>query len=151
MSTVDAAMRTVHLSIIALWVGGVSFVTLAVLPVARDGAADAAPVERILGRLRTVSRASALLSLLTGGYLALVGVGYTVGTLAGTTRGRLVLAMVALWLLFAALVEVGVARTVAGLREKRVRAPAREGLRWFRPAALVGIALLVGVGLLATV
>jgi len=147
MSTVDAAVQTVHLSVATLWVGSVLFLTLVVLPVARAGGVDAAPLERIVERSRTISRVSGLLVLLTGARLT--GVGYTVETLASTTRGHLVLAMAVLWLLVALLVEVGVVRLGDGLREKRVRAPAREGLRWFRLATLVALALFVDVGLLA--
>lgn len=147
MSTVDAAVQTVHLSVATLWVGSVLFLTLVVLPVARAGGVDAAPLERIVERSRTISRVSGLLVLLTGARLT--GVGYTVETLASTTRGHLVLAMAVLWLLVALLVEVGVVRLDDGLREKRVRAPAREGLRWFRLATLVALALFVDVGLLA--
>ncbi len=148
MSTVDTAMRTVHLSVGALWVGSVVFLTLVVLPVARDGGLDAAPLERMVGRLVTVSRLSALATVLTGSHLA--GALYTADSLTGTTRGYLVIAMVALWFALAALVEVGASRLRDGLREKRVRAPARDGLTWFGVASLVGVLLLVNAGLLAT-
>lgn len=146
MSTVDTAMRTIHLSVAALWVGGVLFVTLVVLPVARDGDMNAAPLERITGRLVTLSRLSAVVLLLTGGHLA--GVGYTVETLTGTTRGYLVVAMVVLWLVLAGILEVSSSRLRGDLREKRVRAPARDALRWYAAASVVGLLLLVDAGLL---
>ncbi len=148
MSVVDTAVRTIHLSVAALWVGGVLFLTLVVLPVARDGDLNAAPLERMVGRLATVSRLSALALLLTGGHLAATG--YTVDSLTGTTRGRLVVGMVVLWFVLAGLVEVGASRVRDGLREKRVRAPARDGLRWFGLASVVGVLLLLDAGLLAT-
>ncbi len=148
MTAIDTALRTIHLSFAALWVGAVLFVTLAVLPVARDGGLDAEPLTRLVGRLRTVSRASALVLLVTGGHLTATG--YTVGRLVGTTRGHLVLAMVGLWFALAAVLEVGSSRLADELREKRVRAPARDALGWFRVASLLAVGLLVDAGLLAT-
>jgi len=148
MSLLDTAMRTIHLSVGALWVGGVFVLTLVVLPVARDGGLDAAPLERMVGRFRTGSRLSALALFLTGGHLA--GVLYTVDSLTGTRRGHLVIGMVVLWFVLAALVEVGAGRLLDGLREKRVRAPARDARSWFGAASAVGALLLVDAGLLAT-
>jgi uncharacterized membrane protein len=147
MSVIDTTMRTTHLLFGAVWVGSVLFVTLSVLPLARDGDLNAAPVESVLGRLTTVSRTSALLLFLTGGHLA--GTGYTVDSLTGSTRGHLVLGMVALWLVLAALVEVGAARATDGLKQKKVRSPARDALPFFRGASLAGVGLLVTAGLLA--
>lgn len=145
MSTVQVVTRTVHLLVGSLWVGAVAFVALGVLPVARDGDANAAPVERVVGRLTTLSRASALATVATGGYL--VATRYAPATLTGTTRGRVAVAGVVLWVLFAGLVEVGSARLVDGLRAKRVRAPAREGLRWYGVASVVGLSALAVAGL----
>lgn len=146
MSTVDTAIRTIHSSVAALWVGAVLFVTLVVLPVARDGDLNAAPLERIVGRLVTLSRLSALVLLLTGGHLAAAG--YTATSLTSTVRGYLVLAMLVLWLVLAGLVEVSSSRLRGDLREKRVRAPARDALRWFTAASVVALLLLVDAGLL---
>ena len=84
---------------------------------------------------------------LTGGHLA--GTGYTIESLTGTGRGHLVLAMLALWLVFTALVEIGRSRLVDGLQEKRVRTPAKSVTTIFRAAAVVGILLLVDAGLLS--
>lgn len=148
MSLVDGGVMALHLLFAAVWVGSVVFVTLAVLPLARAGDADAAPLERLVDRLSTVSRTSAVVMLLTGGHAA--GSWYTVESLTGTGRGHLVLAMVALWLVLAALVEVGAARLRAGFEEKRVRAPARANRKWFLAASVVGVALFVDAGLLAT-
>jgi uncharacterized membrane protein len=147
MSAVDAAVQTIHLLVGAFWVGSVVFVTVGVLPVARDGDANAAPVERMVRRLTTISRASAVLMLITGGHLA--GVGYTVENLTGTTRGHLVIGMVILWLALAGLVEVGAARLTDGLQKKKVRAPARDSDRLFWLASITGALLLVDAGLLS--
>lgn len=143
----DAAMVTLHVLTGALWVGSVVFVAGAVLPAALDGSLDAAPLETMANRLVYGSRTASVVMLLTGGHLA--GTRYTFELLAGSSRGHLVLAMLALWFVLAALVEVGRSRLVAGLREKRVRTPARESVAVFRAAAVVGLLLLVDGGLLA--
>ncbi|NHN47796.1 hypothetical protein G9464_09330 [Halostella sp. JP-L12] len=148
MSLIDAAMRTTHLLFAAVWVGSVLFVTVSVLPLARDGDINAGPVERIAGRLTTVSRASALLLFLTGGHLAANG--YTGESLLSTTNGNLVLAMLALWAALAGLVEVGSSKLTDGLQRKKVRAPARDALPLFQAATVVGVLLLLVAGAITT-
>ncbi|WP_121822924.1 CopD family protein [Halostella salina] len=148
MSLLDTAIRTTHLLFAALWVGSVLFVTLAVLPAARDGHLNADPLERITGSLTTISRASAAVLFLTGGHMAATG--YPGRNLLETTNGNLVLVMLALWLVLAALVEVGSSKLTDGLQQKKVRAPAREYLSLFRAASVVGILLLVDAGLIST-
>jgi len=145
---IDTAMTTIHVLVGALWVGSVVFVAGAILPAATDGALNAAPLETIADRLVYFSRGASVVMLLTGGHLA--GTGYTVASLTGTARGHLVLAMLALWLVFSALVEIGRSRLVDGLREKRVRAPASAATGTFRAAAVVGVLLLVDAGLLSS-
>jgi uncharacterized membrane protein len=144
---IDTVMTTLHVLVGALWVGSVVFVAGVVLPAAADGTLDAAPLETFADRLVYLSRGASVVMLLTGGHLA--GTGYTVASLTGTSRGHLVLAMLALWFVFTALVEIGRSRLVDGLREKRVRAPASAATGVFRAAALVGILLLVDAGLLS--
>ncbi|SDY29578.1 CopD family protein [Halobellus clavatus] len=144
----DTVMRTLHTVVGGLWVGSVVFVAGAVLPSAVDGAIDAAPLETIADRLVYLSRGASVVMLLTGGHLA--GTGYTVGSLTGSSRGHLVLAMLVLWLVFTALVEIGRSRLVDGLQEKRVRTPAAEVTTLFRVAAVVGLLLLVDAGLLSS-
>jgi uncharacterized membrane protein len=148
MSLADAATYSLHLLFAAAWVGSVFFVTLVVLPMARNGTLNATPLDAIIGRLQLVSRASALLLLLTGGHMA--GTRYTVESLTGSERGHAVLAMVALWFLLAALVEVGSARVRAETGDKKVRKPAREQKPLFYAATLVGALLLVDAGLLSS-
>jgi predicted tellurium resistance membrane protein TerC len=131
----------------ALWVGSVVFVAGAILPAAVEGALDAAPLEKIADRLVYLSRGASVVMFLTGGHLA--GTGYTIESLTGTGRGHLVLAMLALWLVFTALVEIGRSRLVDGLQEKRVRTPAKSVTTIFRAAAVVGVLLLVDAGLLS--
>jgi uncharacterized membrane protein len=146
MSAIDTAMTVVHLLVGATWVGAVVFVASVVLPAARDGTLNAQPVESMLGSLTTWSRTAAVLLLVTGSHLLFTT--YSVDALLGSARGHLVVTMVVLWLALTGLVEVGRSKLVAGLQERRVRAPARDGLPWFRAAAGVGVALLVVAGLL---
>ncbi|GAB3670743.1 CopD family protein [Halopiger thermotolerans] len=137
--------RTAHLVFAALWAGSVFYVAFVVLPLARDGEFNTTrPLEAISGKLTTISRVSSLALLLSGGHLA--GRGYTFESLLGTTNGRLVLVMVALWLVLTALVEIGGKRLESGLNGKKLREPAANALGLYRAAAVVGIALLVVAG-----
>ncbi|RLM59188.1 copper resistance protein CopD [Halobellus sp. Atlit-31R] len=144
---IDTVMTTLHVLVGALWVGSVVFVAGVILPAAVEGALDAAPLEKIADRLVYLSRGAAVVMFLTGGHLA--GTQYTIASLTGTGRGHLVLAMLALWLVLSALVEIGRSRLVDGLQQKRVRAPARSVTTIFRAAAAVGILVLVDAGLLS--
>lgn len=148
MSVADAFVYGLHLLFAAAWVGGVAFVTLVVLPLARDGGLNATPLGSLVGGLRTVSRVSALVLLLSGGHMAATA--YTVESLTGSARGHLVLAMVALWFVLAALVEVGGGKIARGTDDKKVREPAREARPLFLAATLVGAALLFVAAALTT-
>lgn len=147
MSVHNAVIYAAHLLVGALWTGSVLFAVAAVLPTARDGDVRPEPLAAVFGRLTTLSRVSAVVMLLTGGHMAAQL--YTFETLAGSTRGHLVLAMTLLWLVMAGLVEVGNARMSDGLELKKVRSPAREAGRFYRGAGVVAILLLVDAGLLA--
>lgn len=149
MTLVESSIRTVHLVFAAAWVGGVLFLTFAVLPLAREAELDPEPVSAMTGRLVWISRASALVLLLTGGHMA--GTLYTVESLTGTTAGNLVLAMVALWAGLAGVVEVASSRLREQLDQGYLRDPARTYLPWFRVASLVGVALLVNAGAITAV
>jgi uncharacterized membrane protein len=146
MAAIDTAMATIHLLVAGLWAGSVVFVALAVLPAASSGNLNVEPLESITGRLRTVSRASSLVLLLTGGHLA--GTQYTVEGLVGTTYGNLVLGMVVLWFLLTGMVEVGAGRLLSGLEERKVRSPAQAATPFFQAASLVAASLLVVGGLI---
>ncbi|WP_254766663.1 copper resistance protein CopD [Salinilacihabitans rarus] len=144
--------RTIHLVFAALWAGSVFYVAFVVLPLARDGAFNTTkPLETLSAKLTSISRVSAAAVFLTGGHLA--GTGYTIdgdgGSLLNTTNGRLVLAMLALWLVLAALVEIGAKRFETGLNGKKLREPARDALPVLRAAAVVAVALLVVAGLIS--
>jgi hypothetical protein len=146
MALIDTVMATTHLLVGGLWTGSVLFFALAVLPTARAGNIRAGAFESIISRLTTGSRIAALLTFVTGGHLA--GTRYTVGSLFGSGRGHLVLAMLALWLVLTALVEIGRGRAKDGLAEKKVRRPAENAAPFYLGAALVAVLLLVDAGLL---
>jgi hypothetical protein len=145
---VDTVACALHNVFAGLWTGAVVFVTLAVLPAARDGVANAEPLAGMVSKLRNVSRLSALVLFLTGGHLA--GTAYTVDSLTGTGRGHLVLTMLALWFALAALVEVGGGKLADGFDEKKVREPARAARPFFLAASVVALLLLVDAGLLSS-
>lgn len=147
MSLIDAVMNGIHLGFAGLWVGSVIFVTVAVLPPARRGAFDAAPLEPVVSKLQWISRISALLLFVSGGHLA--GTRYTVDSLFGSAQGYLVLAMLALWFLLALLVELGSKKLANGFAERKVRQPANEARPYFLAASLVGVLLFVDAGLLS--
>jgi uncharacterized membrane protein len=149
MSLVDTAVYAVHLLFGGVWTGSVVFVTVAVLPTARDGLANAEPLAPVVGKLRNISRLSAVVMLLTGGHMAGAAADYTVESLTGTTRGHLVLGMVALWFLLIGLVEVGGGKLADGFEEMKVREPACEARPFLLAATVVSLLLLVDAGLLA--
>jgi uncharacterized membrane protein len=146
MGFVEAAVYGVHLLFAGLWSGSVLFVTLAILPVAMDGDIDPAPMELVTSRLKQVSRASALLLLLTGGHLAATF--YTGSSLLNTTRGNLVLVMVVLWFLLAAFTEIAASRLSDGLAQQKIREPARNARPFLLAASLVSVLLLFDAGAL---
>lgn len=146
MDPVLAGVFAVHLLFAGLWTGSVLFVTYAVLPTAYDGDAEPGPLLRMTDKLTTISRASALLLLLTGGHLAAARYGF--GALLESLRGNLVVAMVVLWFALAGLVEVGASRLRDGFEAEKVRTPARNARSFFLAASVVAILLLIDAGLL---
>lgn len=147
MGLAEAAVSAIHILFAALWTGSVLFVTYSILPLARDGNLNAAPLASLTGKLQTISRTSVVLLLLTGGHIAAQR--YTAETLIESGRGHLVVTMVVLWLVLAALVEVGANRLTAGTNAEKVRSPARKAMRIFQAASLVAVLLLLDAGALA--
>lgn len=141
MTLVEAAVRALHLAVSAVWVGSVVFYTFGVLPLARSGTVNAGPLEHLTERLRFGSRFAAVVLLLSGGYLLTLA-GHVSG-LTSSPQGGLVLAMVAGWLAFTALVEVGAGRVLDGTEELKVRTPAKRARTLFRVASVLGLAVLV--------
>jgi hypothetical protein len=149
MAPIETAVAVTHLLFAGLWTGSVIFLAVAVLPLATRGDLNAAPLASIADSTTTISRLSALLLFLTGGHLA--GTRYTVDSLTGSFGGYLVLAMLALWLVLAALVEIGASRLSDGTDQDKVREPARAARRPLQLAALVAALLLIDGGLLTTI
>lgn len=145
---VDLMMTAVHIVAGTIWTGSIAFMTIAVLPIAATGEIDATPLERIVGRLITLSRSGAVLTMLTGGYLAATT--YTTKTLLSTIDGNLVITAVLIWFILVVSVEIGRRKLVGGLQAKRVRAPAAASTRSFQLATVASILLIVDIGLLAT-
>lgn len=140
-----AASEFVHIVFAALWTGGVVFVTWGVLPAARSGSLTARGVDTIMGRLRILSRASAILLVVSGGLLA----GRFGSAILQTQDGHFVLGMVILWLLLIGFVELATKTVVNSLDETDVKEAAGAATGRFRAAGLVAILLLVDAGLLS--
>jgi putative copper export protein len=147
MDPVEVTSYVLHSVFAGLWTGSVLFVVLALLPMAREGEMNAAPLRSVAGWLTRISRLSALVLLLTGSHMAAVR--HTGDSLTGTTGGRLVVGMVALWLVLAGTVEAGTSRLRDGTERDKVRQPAREAWRLFVVAGLAAALLLVVAGLLS--
>lgn len=148
MSIGTTVSLAVHLVTGAVWVGAIVFTVSAVLPAAREGDLNAAPLGAMASTLRNYSRAAAVLLVLTGGHLAATK--YTAESLTGSGRGHLVLTMLGLWFVTTGLVEVGSGKLVDGADEMKVREPAREAGRFLQVAALLGALILVVGALLIT-
>ncbi|WEL16869.1 putative membrane protein [Halorhabdus sp. SVX81] len=145
MTLADVAVSSVHLLFAAVWTGSVVFMTIAVLPAAREGALDSEPLSRFTTQFKRIARASAVVTLLTGGHQAANGY---MDSLFSTTRGHLVVGMVVLWLTLAALSEIGAARLADGTDERKVRTPAADARPFFLAASVVAVALFVDAGAL---
>ncbi len=146
MSAIDTLVYAAHVLFAGLWSGSVLFVAYAVLPAARAGDLSADLLGALSGKLTTVSRASALLLLLTGGHMA--GTQYTTESLFGTFPGYNVVAMVVLWFLLAGLVEVGTSRLSDGTGRDKVREPAAAARPFMLAASAAAVLLLVNAGVL---
>lgn len=136
MSTATIVTELIHFFVAALWSGSVLFFGFFVLPTTGPTLSRA-----LLDRFVMLSRASALLMLLTGGHMAAAS--YTQQSLLNSGRGHVVLGMLALWLVLMGLVEVGNARVEDGT-------VGASATRFFRAAAVVAALLLVDAGLLLT-
>ena len=143
---VDTAIYTIHTGFSARWAGSVLFVAAAVLPLAMDGDLSPDAFGSVVSTLRWITRISAVLLFVTGGYLA--GTLYTADTLTGTPSGYLVLVMLALWFGLAALVEVGSGKASRGVENDKIREPARKARPFYLLAAGFAVGLLVVSGLL---
>lgn len=149
MGAESAGLYAIHLLFAGLWAGSVLFVTTAVLPAAAAGDLNATPLSSITGRLKTVSRVSAVFLLLTGLRMAMLGNYTDTDVLLGSTSGYLVVTMVVLWAVLMGLVEVGASRLTDGTNKKKVRAPAKAARPFFLAASGAAVLLLLTAGALA--
>jgi len=101
----------------------------------------------IMSRLSWLTRISALVFVATGGHLA--GTGYTVGSLFGTGRGQLVVAMLVLWFVLTGLVEMGSKRLRGASTVADVEAAIASARPIWLAAGAVAVLLLADAGLLA--
>ena len=146
MSVELASLYAIHLVFAGLWAGAVVFVTWGILPLARDGTLDAAPLESITGRLKLLSRISAVILPLTGIRMAML-LSYTeTAILFETTRGHLLIGMIVLWLVLMGLVEVGASKLTSGTTQQKVREPAREARPFLLASTAVAVLLLIDAG-----
>ncbi|MFW6153445.1 MAG: transporter [Halobacteriota archaeon] len=150
MSFVEAGMTAIHLIFAAAWIGSIAFVTYAVLPLARDGDLDPEPLSHIVGSVTWISRISALAMVVTGSHLMGSEGFLEVDVLLGSDHGLAIVAMIVLWLALIVLIEIASRRIQSGLSANLVREPARDGLRWFQVATLIGALLLIDGALLTS-
>ena len=132
MSTGTIASEMIHFFVAALWTGSTMFFALVVLPVSRASLTD-----RILDRFMILTRASALVMVLTGGHLAVTIPDSTYET----GRGHAIVGMMVLWLVLIGLLEVANARADGD-------SVGTTSTRLFQASALVAAGLLVDAGLL---
>lgn len=148
MEPIEVTAYVLHAVFAGLWTGSVLFVTLGVVPLARAGTLNAAPLESVTGRLSTLTRASAVVFLATGLYMG-VARSYTTDTLTSSTTGYLVVSMVVLWFVLTGLVEVATSKLRDGTEQDKVREPARNARPFLLAGSVLAVALLANSGLLA--
>ena len=134
MALLDSIAVVFHVVFAGLWTGAVVFTAL--LAGGLASGPTSALSDLVVDRLRLISRSSAVITLLSGGYMA---AGYTHSYFTSSTRGLLLSAMVALWLVLMVTVEIGASRV---LDEQK------SGRTVLAIAGLVALLLLLDVGLL---
>ncbi len=146
MSTIDLIMTITHTLFASLWIGSVLFFIGAVLPTAAAGSVSVEMMSMLTTRLAWLTRISALVFVATGGHLA--GTAYTAGSLFGTPRGQLVVAMVILWFVLTGLIEISVKRFDRVAQREGISSAVTETRGLFVVAAAVAVLLLIDAGLL---
>lgn len=147
MEPIDVTAYVLHMIFAGLWTGSVLFLTYSILPLARNGSFDVTALRTITGKLKTVSRVSAVLLFVTGSHMAAAR--HTGESLTGTDGGYLVLSMLVLWAILMGSVEMGAAKLTSGTGRDKVREPARKARPLFLVAAVLSLLLLVNAGLLS--
>lgn len=137
MALPETLAYVVHVLFAGLVTGSVLFVAWT-LP-SLQGSLSASTRETFVSRLRTISRASAVLIFLSGGYM-LSAFDYVPGDrLTGTTDGHLVLGMFVLWLALTGVVEAASSRLADG----------EDATNLLYVAAALAVLVLVDAGVLA--
>ncbi|MCD2202660.1 hypothetical protein [Halobacterium sp. KA-6] len=138
MTVIETVVYALHLLFAGLWTGSVLFATATLPGIA--GSLPASARDSFVGTLRNVSRASAAVLFLSGGYMLTLA-GYTEsGVLTGTGQGHLVLTMLVLWFALAGLTEVAAGKIEDG----------EDATSILYGASTVAILLLLDAGALAT-
>ncbi|SEV92226.1 hypothetical protein [Halobacterium jilantaiense] len=138
MTVIETAVYATHMVFAGLLTGSVLFAALTVPGIAANVSTSVR--ESIAGTLRNVSRASAVLLVLTGGYMLTLG-GYTdSGVLTGSGRGHAVLGMVVLWFLLTGITEVAGSRIESG----------DDATTFLYGGAVLAVALLLDAGYLVS-
>lgn len=132
MAVLETVAVVTHVLFAGLWTGSVAF---AAAVVAGGQRLQGSGRELLADRLKNVSRTSAVLMLLSGGYLASA---YSGSYFMGTMRGYLLTAMVVLWVVLMVLVELAASRLVSD-------ADRATTLFWL--AGAVAVLLLLDAGL----
>lgn len=138
MAVIDTVARTVHVFAGGLLAGSVVFFTWAVVQTSSDGTLGKLAATGLANHLTTISRFCAVLLLLSGGYMVMDA---PFGS--DPTYDGLVGAMILLWLVITALVEVGASKLGEAASFTDVRT-------YYVLAALSGLLLLVDGGILAS-
>lgn len=147
MAVIETAAVVLHVLFAGLWAGAVVLYAWRVHPALADGALAGGAADRVLDGLQWLTRLGAVVFLATGGYLA--GAHFDGAALLGTAEGQLVLAMIALWVVLVALLEVATGRLRG--TDDGLAAAAREATTLVRFSGVVALALLVVGGLVAAV
>ncbi|UWG48075.1 putative membrane protein [Halanaeroarchaeum sp. HSR-CO] len=134
MALLDSVAVVSHVVFGGLWTGAVVFTALLAGGLASDTAS--ALSDLVVDRLRLVSRSSAVITLLSGGYMA---TGYSHSYFTSSTRGLLLSTMVVLWLVLMVTVEIGASRVLDDQK---------SGRTILGVAGIVALLLLLDVGLL---
>lgn len=147
MTLVDSLAAVVHVVFAGLWTGAVGFFAWRIHPLVASRSIDQNAAASTVTGLQWLTRAGVVVFLATGGHMAANL--YTPEALTGTERGNLVLAMLGLWFVLTAVVEVMGARFHGALADEGLRAAADRSrpLAWI--GAVLAVALLVVAGLLA--
>ena len=133
MALLHTVATGAHVVFGALWTGAVVFVAL--LAGGLAGSTDAL-VDRIVDRLRLLSRTSAVVTLFSGGYLA---AGYPHAYFTSSIEGLLISAMVLFWLVLMVSVEIGASRVLK---------PEANATPFLWGAGIVALLLVLDVSLL---